>query len=163
VSPAARNPGKCAYVTAGNTSLSSFRAYDGLSGLYAHHGEINIAPASGWESTGGGGMDGSGCRRCDASWRTRFPPAESPPMTTFPGEMPLLRRCESAALACFNWVGNGESGVNAIRAVFKNVCGADSDGTHSTPTLRRRCHRRKRIRLSVERARMENSPVAQAG
>ena len=64
-------------------------------------------------------MDGSECRRCDVSWRTRFPPAESPTMTMFPGEIPLLRRCASAALACFNWVGKGESGVSAKRGVLK--------------------------------------------
>jgi hypothetical protein len=64
-------------------------------------------------STGGGGIDGRGCRRWDASCTTRFPPAESPPMTIFAGEIPLFRRCDSAALACLNWVGKGESGIRA--------------------------------------------------
>ena len=40
-------------------------------------------------------------------------------MTIFSGEMPLLRKCDSAALACFNWVGKGESGVSAKSGVFK--------------------------------------------
>jgi hypothetical protein len=34
-------------------------------------------------------------------------------MTIFAGEMPLFRRCDSAALACLNWVGRGESGARA--------------------------------------------------
>jgi len=58
-------------------------------------------------------MDGRGCRMWEVSCRIRFPPAESPPTTIFAGEMPLLRRCVSAALACLNWVGKGESGVSA--------------------------------------------------
>ena len=52
-------------------------------------------------------MDVSGCRIWDASCMMRLPPAESPPMTIFAGEMPLFKRNDSAALACLNWVGKG--------------------------------------------------------
>ena len=150
---------KCAQVRCERKSLRSFRTNDGPSELYSHHGEISIAPARACESAGGGGMDGSGCRMWDMSCRTIFPPAESPPMTIFAGEMPLFRRCVNAALACLNWVGRGDSGAKARLDVTEG-CALEPDRTHSIPTQRCQHLQRKQIRPSGERVRIENSWVA---
>ena len=109
---------KLAELRAVMMSLRSFRTNDARSALNSHQGEISIAPASACERAGGGGIDGSGWRMWDMSCKTRFPPAESPPMTIFAGEMPLFRRCDNAALACLNWVGRGDSGAKARSDVY---------------------------------------------
>ena len=153
-------PAKCAQLRAEMTSLRSFRTNDAPLALYSHHGEISIAPARACESTGGGGMDGSGWRMWDMSCKARFPPAESPPMTIFAGEMPLFRRCDNAALACLNWVGRGDSGAKARFGVIIESCAPGPDRTHSIPTQRRQHLPRKPTCPSEGHVKIENNLVA---
>lgn len=78
------------------------------------HGEISSPPARGCESVGGAGIDGIGRKKCAASWRIRFPPAESPLMMIFDGGMPKFSRCVIATVAWPTWVGKGLSGTIAF-------------------------------------------------
>jgi len=86
------------------------------------HGDIRYAPGNlELEGRKRGGTSDNGCKICESSCRTRFPPAESPVRRILDGLRPCNKRCCTALTVWISGTGKCASGTRAIGMDVSNI------------------------------------------